>query len=63
MGILFRSTVNTTDNEELIAFLTPRIVTGEEPYTLTRDTKKQLKPLRPLSVRGAGAAKEPSGKP
>ncbi len=46
LGVLFRTTQDSVDSKELIAFLTPRIVTGERPHMLTSDLKKATKPMR-----------------
>ena len=46
LGILFRTTQDQVESRELIAFLTPRIISGEEPHPLTRDIKKKPKGLR-----------------
>jgi type II secretory pathway component GspD/PulD (secretin) len=40
LGLLFRSSDYTTGNVETIVFLTPRIVTGAEPYLRIKDMKK-----------------------
>lgn len=54
LGMLFRSQSVTKSTTERIVFLTPRIVTGEEPYLRSRDMKKKPKPLR---VTGTEAGK------
>jgi len=46
LGALFRSEGDQTVTSETIVFLTPRIMSGEEPMLLLRDTKKKPKPLR-----------------
>ncbi len=46
LGILFRQQVKQNKNRELIVFLTPRIVSGEQPYLRMKDLKKDPKPLR-----------------
>jgi len=46
IGGLFRYDANTSQNSETIIFLTPRIVTGEEPFMRMGDQKKQPKPFR-----------------
>jgi len=52
IGRLFRYDVESIVNTETIVFLTPRIVTGDEPYLLMKDMKKAPKPLR--QVGGSG---------
>jgi type II secretory pathway component GspD/PulD (secretin) len=47
-GTLFRSESQTTESKEMIVFLTPRVITGDEPVALLRDMQKQPKELRPL---------------
>lgn len=46
LGVLFRQQVRQNKNRELIVFLTPRIVSGENPYLRMKDVKKDPKPLR-----------------
>ncbi|NQU38671.1 MAG: hypothetical protein HQ523_01830 [Lentisphaerae bacterium] len=46
LGMLFRSTSDRVQSKELIVFLTPRIVSGEEPHPLSSDQVKTLKPMR-----------------
>ncbi len=46
LGVLFRQQVRGNKNRELIVFLTPRIVSGEQPYLRMKDVKKDPKPLR-----------------
>ncbi len=45
-GWLFKTKETTTETLETIVFLTPRIISGEEPVMLLRDMKKKPKPLR-----------------
>jgi type II secretory pathway component GspD/PulD (secretin) len=52
VGRLFRYDVQSTVNTETIVFLTPRIVTGDEPYLLMKDMKKTPKPMRPVGGSG-----------
>ena len=53
LGWLFRAKGTTAETLETIVFLTPRIISGEEPVILLRDQKKQPKPLRRVgSTRG-----------
>jgi type II secretory pathway component GspD/PulD (secretin) len=40
LGALFRSKVTSSENSELIVFLTPKIVTGAEPYLRAKDLKE-----------------------
>ena len=46
LGALFRTTANQVASSELIAFLTPRIVSGEESHPLSERQGKTLKPMR-----------------
>jgi general secretion pathway protein D len=46
LGVLFRTTSDQVASKELIAFLTPRIVSGEEPHPLSERQSKRLKPMR-----------------
>lgn len=46
IGALFRSQSETMESKELIVFLTPRVITGDEPVVLMRDLRKQPKGLR-----------------
>ena len=57
LGALFSFTDESATKKETVVFLTPRIVTGEEPYLRMRDMKKSTKPLRAV-----GAADEKSMK-
>jgi len=50
LGWLFKSAADTTTTKETIVFLSPRIITGEEPVLLLKDTKKQPKPLRAVGT-------------
>ena len=53
IGRLFRYETVSSVNTETVVFLTPRIITGEEPFLRMRDTKKMPKPLRSVgSSRG-----------
>ncbi|MGQ9660788.1 MAG: secretin N-terminal domain-containing protein [Kiritimatiellia bacterium] len=45
-GLLFRSKSQVVAANETVVFLTPRVITGEEPFLLLRDMKKRPKPLR-----------------
>jgi len=50
IGRLFRyDTVVNTDSE-IVVFLTPRIVSGDEPFLRDRDMKKRAKPLRAVGL-------------
>lgn len=40
LGALFRSKVTSSENSEMIVFLTPKIVTGAEPYLRGKDLKE-----------------------
>ena len=46
LGVLFRSQREKTTNNELIVFLTPRIITGARPFLRMKDVKKTAKPMR-----------------
>jgi general secretion pathway protein D len=46
VGVLFRTTADEVTSKELITFLTPRIVSGEEPHLLSGTQAKTLKPMR-----------------
>lgn len=43
LGMLFRYDVETTENNETIVLLTPRVVTGDKFFERSRDMKKPLK--------------------
>jgi type II secretory pathway component GspD/PulD (secretin) len=58
LGLLFRTTKETTRSTELAIFLTPRVITGEKPFSLTKDMKKPPKPLRAI---GPGSKKRLKG--
>ena len=51
LGWLFKTKETLTQTLETIVFITPRIISGEEPVMLLRDMKKKPKPLRRV---GAG---------
>ena len=38
--------------KETVVFLTPRIVSGEEPFQRLKDVKKKPKPLRTIGGKG-----------
>ncbi|MEO0250410.1 MAG: secretin N-terminal domain-containing protein, partial [candidate division WOR-3 bacterium] len=46
LGLLFRSRGDDVISNETVVFLTPRIVTGEEPFSRTRELEKKLKERR-----------------
>ncbi len=46
LGIFFRSVREDVQNNELIVFLTPRIISGERPFLRMEDVKKRPKPMR-----------------
>jgi len=50
-GVLFRSESDVVTRAERVVFLTPRIITGEERFLRTRDTRKEPKPLRAVERR------------
>ena len=50
LGWLFKSEGDTSTTKETIVFLSPRIITGEEPVLLMRDQKKRPKPLRAVGT-------------
>lgn len=45
-SLLFKHESQRQETNELIVFLTPRIVSGERPYLRMRDVKKAPKPMR-----------------
>lgn len=53
LGTLFRSHTDLVQASELIVFLTPRIVSGDEPHLLLRDMEKAPKPLRAVGEEAA----------
>jgi general secretion pathway protein D len=57
VGTLFKSIREQTVSNELIVFLTPRIVTGEKPYLRMRDMKKRTKPMRVIGDRESKSLK------
>jgi type II secretory pathway component GspD/PulD (secretin) len=57
LGALFRYYSEVDDNTETVVFLTPRIVSGAEPYLRMRDMEKQPKPLRPVRAEGGKGIK------
>jgi len=46
LGKLFSNESDEIQRTETIVFLTPRIITGDEPYLLDRDMIKQMKGIR-----------------
>ena len=46
IGYLFRSEFDVVRTTETVVFLTPRIISGDEPVLLLKDLKKKPKPLR-----------------
>lgn len=46
LGRLFRNENVVEQNSETVVFMTPRIVSGEEPFLRLQDIKKRPKPLR-----------------
>lgn len=46
LGTLFRSESDALQTTETVVFLTPTIVGGDRPFLLSRDRKKDLRPLR-----------------
>lgn len=54
LGHLFRYNSENTKNQETVVFMTPRIVSGEEPYLRMKDIKKRAKPLRAVGSEGTG---------
>jgi general secretion pathway protein D len=56
LGALFRTTQDSTETHELVVFLTPRTITGDEPVQRMKDLKKRPKPLRASSAVGAAAS-------
>jgi type II secretory pathway component GspD/PulD (secretin) len=53
LGYMFRSEFDTVQTSETVVFLTPRVITGEEPVLLMKDMKKAPKPLRSVGGREA----------
>jgi len=60
LGRLFRHDTVSTVNTETIVFLTPRIISGDEPFLLMKDMKKTPKPLRPVGAGGLGKEFKPA---
>ena len=52
IGRLFRFDTVANLNSEIVVFLTPRIVSGDEPFLRLKDVKKSPKPLRGVGVAG-----------
>jgi type II secretory pathway component GspD/PulD (secretin) len=50
IGRFFRYETVSSVNSETVVFLTPRIITGDEPFLRMRDLKKMPKPLRSVGV-------------
>jgi len=46
IGLLFKTYREENQSNELIVFLTPRVITGEKPFLRMHDVKKTAKPLR-----------------
>lgn len=57
LGRLFRYDNIAVVNTETVVFLTPRIVSGDEPYLRSKDMKKSPKPLRPVGPAGEKSLK------
>jgi type II secretory pathway component GspD/PulD (secretin) len=57
IGRLFRYDSSSRVNTETVVFLTPRIITGDEPHILLRDSKKPTKPLRSVGGSSSRSAK------
>ena len=58
LGLLFRTTGETTQSKELAIFLTPRVITGEKAFLRMRDIKKSPKPLRSVGPSSKKKLKE-----
>ena len=58
LGALFRWTTEDTANAETIVFLTPRIVTGAQPFLRSNDMKKRPRGSSPTAFRAGGNAAE-----
>jgi len=58
LGLLFRTTGETTLSKELAIFLTPRVITGEKPFLRMRDIKKSPKPMRSVGPSSKKKLKE-----
>ncbi|NQT93671.1 MAG: type II and III secretion system protein, partial [Lentisphaerae bacterium] len=52
LGRLFRFDTVINRDSEIVVFLTPRIISGDEPFLRLRDVKKSPKPLRGVGVAG-----------
>ena len=50
LGFLFRSETETSQSTEMIAFITPRVITGKEPVQRLRDMKKRPRPMRTVGL-------------
>ncbi len=50
LGVLFRSESTSMVSTETVVFLTPRIISGDEPYRLTDDVERLPLPPRALEV-------------
>lgn len=59
LGVLFRSTQQKLETRELVVFLTPRIITGDQPVLRMRDMQKKPKPLRSATEDGAAKPFKP----
>ena len=53
VGVLFKSVREQTVSKEMVVFLTPRTISGEEPFLRLKDMKKKPKPLRAVGAIGA----------
>ena len=54
LGALFRTKGESVVKRETVVFLTPRLISGEEPYLRMRDEKKQPRPMRTVGDRPQG---------
>jgi type II secretory pathway component GspD/PulD (secretin) len=52
LGHLFRTDGKSMVNRETVVFLTPRIISGEEPFLRMTDMEKAPKPLRSVGAAG-----------
>ena len=59
IGWLFKSVADTSATKETIVFLSPRIISGEEPVLLLKDMKKRPKPLRSVGTRTSRKSMKP----
>jgi type II secretory pathway component GspD/PulD (secretin) len=59
IGMLFKSSQDELSTRELVVFLTPRIMSGEEPVLRLQDMRKRPKPLRSTGVQDKSKSLKP----